>query len=315
MMNFEQYSQNYEDAVVNLWNHCCTFDPIDVWKFRRQVIFDDNFNPELAWIALDDHSQVRGFAYGTKRRFPYLERGLEPERGWINVMFVEKEYRRQGIGQDLLDRIEKQLTDLGAKNITLAAYSPNYFFWGIDPDHYPEAISFFEKNGYQALEEHFSMGKDLHGYVIPEETMRKKIEAEKKGYTFRLFKYSDSLELLQFLLTELGAGWKRNALISMREGTAPDYQIVVRDPAGKVCGWCMRAIDGNPMRFGPIGIAKAERNNGIGSILLDMQCYEMTKRGIYRMFFVTTEEKGRRYYERNGLTVIRRTIEYRKDMK
>jgi hypothetical protein len=176
----------------------------------------------------------------------------------------------------------------------LAAYSPNYFFWGIDPDHYPEAISFFEKNGYQALEEHFSMGKDLHGYVIPEETMRKKIEAEKKGYTFRLFKYSDSLELLQFLLTELGAGWKRNALISMREGTAPDYQIVVRDPAGKVCGWCMRAIDGNLMRFGPIGIAKAERNNGIGSILLDMQCYEMTKRGNLSHVLCDNGRKGQK---------------------
>jgi GNAT superfamily N-acetyltransferase len=48
-------------------------------------------------------------------RFPYLERGLEQDRGWINVMFVEKEYRHQGIGQDLLDRIEKQLTDLGAE--------------------------------------------------------------------------------------------------------------------------------------------------------------------------------------------------------
>ena len=32
------------------------------------------------------------------------------------------------------------------------------------------------------------------------------------------------------------------------------------------------------------------------------------------MYFVTTEENGRRYYERNGLSVIRTFIDYRKEL-
>ena len=52
----------------------------------------------------------------------------------------------------------------------------------------------------------------------------------------------------------------------------------------------------------------------LGSILLDLQCYEMCRKGVYRMYFITTEENGRRYYERNGLSVIRRFVDYRKDL-
>jgi predicted GNAT family acetyltransferase len=63
-------------------------------------------------------------------------------------MFVDKDYRNRGIGQALYDKVESQLKELGCKNITLCAYSPSYFFAGLDAEHYPESISFFEKNGY-----------------------------------------------------------------------------------------------------------------------------------------------------------------------
>ena len=312
-MKIEHYSQRYEKQTVDLWNRCCTFDPIDIKKFRKQALFDDNFDPELAWVALDGDKEV-GFIYGTKRKFPYLERGLEPERGWINVIYVDPDYREQGIGQKLYDLCERSLVNLGCKNLTVGAYSPNYFFWGIDPDHYGRAVTFFENNGYTNIGEHYSMGKDLHGYQIPAEVLKKKEEAGAQGYCFRIFDYADSLELLEFLKREFGGGWKRNALQAMQRNEAEDLILVVTDPQGRICGFCMRAIDGNPMRFGPIGVNKNLRNLGIGTILLDMQCYEMAKRGIYRMYFVTTEENGRRYYERNGLSVIRRTVEYRKEI-
>ena len=312
-MTIINYTQEYEREVVDLWNRTCTFDPISVQKFRLQALFDDNFDPELAHVAIEDNKVV-GFIYGTKRKFPYLERGLEPDRGWINVMFVDKDYRNRGIGQALYDKVESQLKELGCKNITLCAYSPSYFFAGLDAEHYPESISFFEKNGHVRGAEHYSMGKNLHGFQIPERTLKKKKEAEDKGYQFLVFDYKHSLELLDFLKREFGGGWKRNALMAMQKGEAEERILIVLNKENKICGFCTRAIDDNPMRFGPIGVAANERNSGIGSILLDMQCFEMAKKGIYRMYFVTTEENGRRYYERNGLSVIRTFIDYRKEL-
>lgn len=312
-MEIRHYMQKDEQAVVELWNRTCVVDAIDVRKFRRQAILDENFESALSWVA-EDNGIIVGFIYGTKRKFPYLERGLEPDRGWINVLFVEHSYWRQGIGSRLLMLCENALKERGCKWLTLGAYSPNYFFPGVDSQNYPEAIRFFEKHGYIAQDAHYSMGKDLHGYQIPEETLQKKKDAEEKGYRFIGFDYSFTLELLEFLGTEFGGGWKRNALIAMQKETAEDVIQLVLDSDQQICGFCMRAIDGNPMRFGPIGIAKRIRNTGIGSILLDVQCYEMCKRGIYRMYFVTTDEPGRRYYERHGLEVFRTFVAYKKEI-
>jgi ribosomal protein S18 acetylase RimI-like enzyme len=74
----------------------------------------------------------------------------------------------------------------------------------------------------------------------------------------------------------------------------------------------MRMIDGNPMRFGPIGIKKSVRNYGIGGILFDSMQVEMEKRGIHHLFFVSTDEPGRRFYERHGVKEFRTFVDYRK---
>ncbi len=102
--------------------------------------------------------------------------------------------------------------------------------------------------------------------------------------------------------------------MSMQKQRAEDEILLVLDKDNQIVAFCTRAIDDNPMRFGPIGVSKNHRNAGLGSILLDLGCYEMAKKGIYRMYFVTTDEPGKRYYLRHGLSVIRTTVEYRKDI-
>ena len=310
-MVIENYSQTYEKDVVNLWNDCCLVDPITVDIFRQKTLLDDNFDQSLAWIALEDN-QVIGFIHATKRIFPYMERGLEEDRGWINVMFVHSKYRQKGIGKKLYQTVESELLKRGVKNITLAAYSPSYYFAGIDPDNYPEAMFFFEKQGYKSLDEHYSMGMDLHGYLIPEQIDIKKRKLEVEGYQFIPFDYSYTLDLLAFLKEEFGGGWKRNAFLSMKNGKAVETILLVLNPCKKICGFCMSDIDNNPMRFGPIGISVKERDKGLGTILLSLKCKQMCNQGIYHMFFMSTEKNARRYYERNGLKVIRRYIDYRK---
>ena len=313
-MSIIQYNhRTMESAVVNLWNECCVFDPLTTQKFRKQALFDENFDNGLCFVEIED-DQVVGFILGTKRKFPYLERGLESDQGWINVIFVKEEYRRRGIGTKLLRTVEDILTERGVKKITLAAYSPNFFFAGLDPDNYPQSIGFFEKNAYSAYEKHYSMGMNLHGFQISEKVKEKKRLAESKGYVFQNFTYEYSLELLDFLKEEFGGGWKRSALINMQKDQAQERLFLVLNPEGKICGFANRSIDDNEMRFGPIGVSAKERNNGLGSILLECAMYEMTKKGLYRMFFMTTDDHGRRYYERIGLDVIRTFITYRKEI-
>jgi GNAT superfamily N-acetyltransferase len=267
----------------------------------------------LCDIALDN-GKMAGFILATKRKFPYMERGLEPNRGWINVLFVDEEYQQKGIGTQLLLNAEKKLAEMGAKQITIGAYSPNYFFPGLDCDNYPGGKKFLEKHGYKAGEEAFSMKKVLQGFCLSKEALAKKANAEKMGYTFINFNYNYALELLEFARIEFGGGWKRNTLISMQNNLAEDCIILALNKTGAIAGFVMRMIDGNPLRFGPIGIAESERNAGLGGILFDLMQAEMVKRGLYSLFFLTTDIPGRRFYERHGLSVYRVYTDYRKEL-
>lgn len=313
-MEIINYKQEYEEAVVNLWNSTLVRDTITDYKFRKQALFDENFDSKLCYVALEEEMVV-GFLLATKRKFPYQERGLEPERGWINVLFVHKDYQKKGIGSRLLDTAENDLKKLGCKRITLGAYSPNYFFPGIDNENYPEAKTFFEGKGYIPGEVNFSMKKDLHGYYLSNDTLEKYKSIQKKGFTIKSFNYSYALELLEFARDEFGGGWKRNVLISMQNDVAEENILIVTDNNNKICGFCMRMIDGNPMRFGPIGIEERVRNFGIGGILFDFMQADMARKGIYHLYFVTTDTPGRRFYERHGVEVFRTFIDYDKKME
>ena len=312
-MEIVNYKQHYELEVLALWNETMKQDNISLAKFRKQALFDDNFDPALCYIALENQ-QLIVFLLATKRHFPYLERVLEPERGWINVMFVKPSHQRQGVGTALLCRAEQDLSRLGVHNITLGAYSPNYFFPGVDQDNGTGAIRFFERQGYIAGKPSFSMCKNLHGYTPDETSLLKKKTAEDAGFSFLPFRYSYALELLEFAKNEFGGGWKRNGLISMQNNTAEDCILLALDNKGEIVGFCMRMIDGNPMRFGPIGIKSTIRNYGIGSILFELMQWEMSKRGIYHLYFVSTDIPGRRFYERHGVQVFRTFIDYRKEL-
>lgn len=309
-MRIVNFTQTYEQAVIDLWNETLTSDLVSLQKFRKQIIYDDNFDTELCYVALQD-DKVIGFLLGTKRKFPYLERGLEPKRGWINVMFVAKDYQRQGIGSKLVDRVENALIELGVDNITLGAYSPNYFFPGIDIEAYQNAINFFEKKGYVGSEESYSMCKDLHGFYLSDEWRKKKQLAEQKGFIFRNYKNSDAIALLEFAKVNFGGGWKRNALLAMQANEAEDLIYLVLK-GEEIVGFAMRKIDGNPMRFGPIGVCEKVRNDGIGGILFELMQQEMCAKGMYHLYFVSTDVPGRRFYERHNVHVFRT---YRKYVK
>lgn len=309
-MKFLEFDQKYETELIELWNYCMIHDQISIEKFRKQVLYDENFDKSLCLLAIEDH-QLVGFILGMKRKFPYLERGLEPDRGWINLMFVRKANRRQGIAKMMVEEIEHRLCTLGVKRITLAAYSPNYFFPGIDVEGYPEAIFFFEHMGYEGIESSYSMSKDLHDYHMSETWISKKEEAEKTGFRFGSFEGKDALEILEFAKNEFGGGWKRNLLMAMRVGEAEDVVTVVKYQ-DHIVGFAMRKIDGNVMRFGPIGVGRKFRDAGIGGILFEVKQQEMCSKGIYHLFFVSTDDPGRRFYERHGVRVFRVYRKYEK---
>lgn len=246
-IRLESFQQERFQQVLTCWNQSLIYDGIDEERFKQLILLDENFNPDLFLLALNQEKVV-GFCYGVRRKIPYLERGLEENRGWIVIMGVLPEYQNQGIGTMLCDEVEKRLKDMGTKEITLCAYSPNYFFPGIDK-RYQQAISFFENRNYVNRAESVSMQRSLWDYHMADQYKEKLASLEKDG--IHIIRYNDEymLPLLNYLLENFGAGWKRNALIAMQKKEAEDTILLVVDEQKNILGFCMRKIDGNDARL------------------------------------------------------------------
>lgn len=308
----ESYKQEYMEQLITGWNETLIFDPISEERFLQQVLMDENFDPNFALVLLVE-DKVAGFCLGIKRRYPYLTRGLEENRGWISIMFVTTEYQGKGYGKALLNEVEKRLKKEQVKEITLCAYSPNYFTPGVDLK-YEKALTFFEQNGYVKGTDAVSMQKNLFSYSIPPETQDMIVQLKEEGISFTTYSLLYMEKLLAFVEREFDAGWVRNILQAIRNGEAEDTILIATDKENQVIGYCMRKIDGNDARFGPIGVKESVRSKGIGGILFDLQMREMQKRGIYYAYFLWTHGAAMRFYERHGMSVYRTYQLYRKNI-
>lgn len=311
-VRLESFQQERFQQVLTCWNQSLIYDGIDEERFKQLILLDENFNPDLFLLAMNDE-KVIGFCYGIRRKIPYLERGLEENRGWIVIMGVLPEYQNQGIGTMLCDEVEKRLKDMGTKEITLCAYSPNYFFPGIDK-RYQQAISFFENRNYVYRTESVSMQRSLWDYHMADQYKEKLASLEKDG--IHIIRYNDEymLPLLNYLLENFGAGWKRNALIAMQKKEAEDTILLVVDEQKNILGFCMRKIDGNDARFGPFGVSEHLRSKGIGGVLFEYMMQEMKQKGIYYLYFLWTDGAAQRFYERHDVKVYRTYQLYRKEV-
>lgn len=311
-IRLESFQQERFQQVLTCWNQSLIYDGIDEERFKQLILLDENFNPDLFLLALNQEKVV-GFCYGVRRKIPYLERGLEENRGWIVIMGVLPEYQNQGIGTMLCDEVEKRLKDMGTKEITLCAYSPNYFFPGIDK-RYQQAISFFENRNYVNRAESVSMQRSLWDYHMADQYKEKLASLEKDG--IHIIRYNDEymLPLLNYLLENFGAGWKRNALIAMQKKEAEDTILLVVDEQKNILGFCMRKIDGNDARFGPFGVSEHLRSKGIGGVLFESMMQEMKQKGIYYLYFLWTDGAAQRFYERHDVKVYRTYQLYRKEV-
>ncbi|NQT34449.1 GNAT family acetyltransferase [bacterium] len=131
------YSETDESAVVELWRLVFPNNP--VWNHpesdvRRKL----TVQRELFLVAT-----VESVLIGTAMA------GYDGHRGWVYYLAVHPDFRRRGIGEALMRRIEDDLTEMGCHKLNLQVRAGN-----------SEVVEFYKKLGYR-VEDHTSMGKLL----------------------------------------------------------------------------------------------------------------------------------------------------------
>lgn len=99
-------------------------NPDHTWQGDAELLeqcFEGTTADTHALVAIDADSTVKGIAMYTMRK-ELLSGGPSAH---LEVLAVDRESRRQGIGQALLDAAESSAKALGAQSITLHVFSNN----------------------------------------------------------------------------------------------------------------------------------------------------------------------------------------------
>lgn len=314
MVDIIEFDSNYVDEIVELWNKTMVIDQINMNRYLELILGDSNFDSSLNLIAIKN-DKVVGYIWAVKRIYPYLNRGTEPERGFINTLFVETKHQRTGIGTKLIKAVEDKFKQRGVEEITLGAYSPNYLFPGVDMHHYAKAIKFFNQHKYKGTNKAVSMNQDLMTYSYPKEIKERKIRLEKEGYQFKSLKPEYIQNLLIFLEEQFGAGWKFNIQEALKRKEVFETVLIVLNKDDEVVGYAQRSMDGTPERFGPFGVKESLRSKGLGSIIFNEMLNDMTKKNIHSAYFLWTGGRAVNFYKRYNMRIYREYQLLRKDIK
>lgn len=292
--------------IIQLWNKELKEYSVSYKQMANILFCDENFDLNHIYVAVDENKIV-GFCIGIKRKYPYLSRGLQKNKAWILNLVVKKEYQKKKIGSKLLEITENSLK---SRKIILSTYSPNYFFSGIDIFN-RQANMFFESQGYRISRVSYSMKKNLDGYSIPENIQNKIKNSE---YTVRLFEWNDTLYLIDFVKKNFSVGWLKHVLQAIKDQTI-ENTLLIMFKNDEIVGYVQHGIGHDLKRFGPFGISEKYRNRGLGTILVHLMWQHMKDNKCEYAWFHSTDEAGKRFYERNGMHVVKALNNHEKECK
>ena len=137
MAEIRSFEESDKASVIALWKNVFGYteprnDPATVIRDKLA------FQRELFFVATLD-----GTVVGT------VMAGYDGHRGWIYSLAVSSQFRQQGIGRALVERVERELAQRGCPKINLQVLATN-----------AATVGFYSKLGYH-VEERVSMGKVL----------------------------------------------------------------------------------------------------------------------------------------------------------
>lgn len=291
--------------LIEAWNVCLECDQFTVDRFENLFLNDPNFDLNGAFVV-EFEGRIAGCMIGVRRIQAEEVGDSQFGIGWITAFFVAPEFRRFGIGSELLMQCERFLLSVGCTKICCNGYAPYYVAPGVDARYEP-AVGFLESRGYQVFTEPVAMGMSLVGVETPDRV--REISAELAGDGVEVTWLEDQYEagLLQFLRTEFPY-WYSSVKVALECGRKDILIAVKGDEVVGFTQWENPLTDppnGAAGRFGPFGVKADMRNRGIGAVIFYRLVEEVQLKGATRLWFGWAGPRNLTFYERAGCVVER----------
>lgn len=272
------FTSSYHADAIHIWNAASHHDyPINERFLAHNVIPATGETIE-GCVAIHNDEQV-GFVLVCAVQGGAL--------GWVSAIAVHPSVQRQGVGSVLLHWAEVWLKDQHCKRIRVGG-NLRPFLPGL-PDVMRENAAFFEKHRYKFSADQpyeYDIARSLKNYqsIYP-----KPADAE-----LTPMNCGEEHVLLDFLHREYPGRWEFEAQEFVKnDGRAADYLLLRVD--GEVEGFCRLTLPESerpierfyPQRlpqpwgqFGPLGLSKAVRGQGLGGYLIDAAACHMQSLGV-----------------------------------
>lgn len=312
-LNIRAVKGNDVTKIVSLWNRTLIRDTITEQRFVNWLFVDPDFDPvsrEGCWVAEKQNSIV-GFARAIVRSVPNDGLGLEPEDGWIPVIFVAPEEQRKGIGSKLMEEIIKFFKAKSRKRVWVCGNTgsaPGYIFPGVDKDVYTSGLEFFKKWGFVIDHEPVAMARSIIDFDYDRYYREAWAEGTTEGLSIETITPESVLEFLAFMRRYFPGDWNIAARAQIRAGKMSD--ILIARLNGEVVGYCQ--WDGE--HFGPFGVREDVRGKRIGAKLFVEAVRRIKANDGRTVWFNWADPDAARFYNRFGLDVTRRFAILRLDL-
>lgn len=267
-MIIKEFSDELFSEVAKFCRLNMELDPIPDFLFREKTFGDEDFNPQTTLVAVEKISQeVLGFIQG-------VIRNRKDERvGYIKLLCVDKNFRRQGIARTLYKLVESYFQTNKVKTIRVYESFPNYYMPGIDP-FYTEAIAFFERMGFKKFNDTSNLVSNLSSNLKP--TEEEITNLREKGIECFRPTQNQKDEVLNWVekafygwIPEVSSAFKNEPIslfCAKLNGEVVAFSAYEVNNIGT--GW-----------FGPMGTDNKLRGLGVGGVLLKFCLYEMYQQG------------------------------------
>jgi GNAT superfamily N-acetyltransferase len=207
--------------------------------------------------------------------------------GWVSAIAVQRSAQGQGIGSELLTWAEGWLKERGCRRIRIGG-NLHPFLPGL-PYVMRKHANFFEKHGYKASLDQpyeYDIARSLKDY--------QRLYPKPSHADLRPMQSGEEPLLLDFLHREYPGRWEFEAREFVRNGGRASDFLLLR-VHGEVQGFCRLTLPDSerPMerfypqrlpqpwgQYGPLGLSKAVRGQGLGGYLMDAAALHMQALGV-----------------------------------
>jgi ribosomal protein S18 acetylase RimI-like enzyme len=329
-MEIVQFKDWNIEGIVNIWNHACKtgmpYKPFTESGFREKFINNPHFSYEGTFVAIE-RDKVIGFANGICKKDFLPGENHENTPGYITFVLVDYVYRRKGIGEALLKKVEDSLVNKGKKQLDIIFFNPINLEWfvtgkeGADHPNSPgvdvesNAYKFFLKNGYKDRARQNSYYMNIREFKLNEKGQNILEGLKNKDISIE---YYDSSRHYGFelLFEDLkNEHWKVEIMKEVQgENSSP---VLIANHKGRICGFTgpLKVQPSGRGYFAGIGVHSAYGGMGIGTALFSKLCEGLKEEGAAFMTLFTGENNpARKMYEGAGFEIVKTWAVLRKEI-